>query len=183
MACQARDSWAADLPLVLLGVRSSFKEDLGCTTAELVYGTTLRRPGEFFAPATVATPDPDSYVQQLHFIFSHLRPCPSRDVSSTGVFVSKDVTTASHVFARYEGIRPSLMPPYDGPFKVLSCTEKTVTIELNGRAEVVAIDRVKPTYLATSPALCAFDRFNTTETNDFPYRPTPKADSWAPVHR
>ncbi|XP_037503093.1 uncharacterized protein LOC119377866 [Rhipicephalus sanguineus] len=144
MARQARSSWAEDLPLVLLGIRSSFKEDLGCTTAELVYGTTLRMPGEFVASASVATPDPDSYAQQLRFLFSRLRPCPSRDASSTDVFVSKDMATASHVFVRREGIRPSLTPPYDGPFKVLRRTEKTVTIELNGREEVVALDRVKP---------------------------------------
>lgn len=166
MARQARDSWADDLPLVLLGVRSSFKEDLGCTTAELVYGTTLRMPGEFFAPATVSTPDPDSYVQQLRFLFSRLRPCPSRDASSTGVFVSKDLTTASHVFIRREGIRPSLTPPYDGPFKVLSRTDKTVTIDRNGRQEVVTIDRAKPAYMETSLTVAK-----------------PKAVSWAPVHR
>ncbi|XP_037572248.1 peroxidase-like [Dermacentor silvarum] len=44
MAHQACSSWAEELPLVLLGVRSSFKEELGYTTVELVYGTTLRVP-------------------------------------------------------------------------------------------------------------------------------------------
>ena len=28
-------------PLILLGIRCTLKEDLHCTTAELVYGTTL----------------------------------------------------------------------------------------------------------------------------------------------
>ena len=40
--------WIEALPIVLLGLRTSVKEDLGCCTAELVYGTTLRIPGEFF---------------------------------------------------------------------------------------------------------------------------------------
>ena len=36
------------LPLVLLGIRTALKDDLHCSTAELVYGTTLCLPGEFF---------------------------------------------------------------------------------------------------------------------------------------
>ena len=40
--------WVDSLPLVLLSIRSTLKEDLKCRAAELVYGTTLRLPGEFF---------------------------------------------------------------------------------------------------------------------------------------
>ena len=40
--------WRDKLPFVLLGIRHTIKEDLGCTSAELVYGKTLRLPGEFF---------------------------------------------------------------------------------------------------------------------------------------
>src|SRR5690606_9941253 len=36
-----KNSWTTNLPLVLLGIRSSHKEDLHATSAELVYGTTL----------------------------------------------------------------------------------------------------------------------------------------------
>lgn len=41
-------AWMDELPLVLLGLRSAPKEDLGCAPSELVYGTTIRLPGEFF---------------------------------------------------------------------------------------------------------------------------------------
>ena len=37
--------WAEALPLVLLGIRTTYKQDVMCTAAELVYGTTLRLPG------------------------------------------------------------------------------------------------------------------------------------------
>ena len=33
--------WVSALPLVLLGIRADLKQDIGCSTAELVYGTTL----------------------------------------------------------------------------------------------------------------------------------------------
>ena len=39
--------WVEALPMVLLGLRSSVKEDLGCCIAEVVYRTTLHNPDEF----------------------------------------------------------------------------------------------------------------------------------------
>ena len=39
--------WMESLPLVLLGIRTTFKDDIKCTTAELVYGSTVHLPGEF----------------------------------------------------------------------------------------------------------------------------------------
>ena len=35
------DSWMDALPLVLLGIRTTLKEDISSTVAEMVYGTTL----------------------------------------------------------------------------------------------------------------------------------------------
>lgn len=43
-------TWIDILPLVLLGIRTTLKEDISSTAAEMVYGTTLRLPGEFFTP-------------------------------------------------------------------------------------------------------------------------------------
>jgi len=41
------DRWTEALPLVLLDIHTSLKDDIGCTSAELVYGCTLHLPGEF----------------------------------------------------------------------------------------------------------------------------------------
>ncbi|KAL0809250.1 hypothetical protein ABMA28_011469 [Loxostege sticticalis] len=46
--CHDDSSWSEALPFVLLGIRSSFKEDLQTSSAELVYGEPLSLPGEFF---------------------------------------------------------------------------------------------------------------------------------------
>ena len=43
----AGSDWAAHLPLVMLGLRSSPKDDSGLSPAEAVYGSTLSLPGEF----------------------------------------------------------------------------------------------------------------------------------------
>ena len=45
---QDLNQWVKSLPLVLLGIRMNIKQDINCTSAELVYGTTLRLPSEFF---------------------------------------------------------------------------------------------------------------------------------------
>ena len=39
--------WMDELPLVLLGIRTAWREDPGCSASDLVYGTSLRIPGEF----------------------------------------------------------------------------------------------------------------------------------------
>ncbi len=45
--------WNEALPLVLLDIRTAVKADLQCSAAEMVFGTSLRVPGQFFhsAPA------------------------------------------------------------------------------------------------------------------------------------
>lgn len=50
-----REDWSLALPLVLFGIRTSLKTDLHSSSAELIYGATLRLPGELLA----VTPDPE----------------------------------------------------------------------------------------------------------------------------
>ncbi|GFO31284.1 Pol polyprotein [Plakobranchus ocellatus] len=40
-------NWFAELPMVFLGIHSSWRVDPGCSPAELVYGSTLRIPADF----------------------------------------------------------------------------------------------------------------------------------------
>ena len=40
------NDWISGLHWILLGIHTALKEDIGCSSAELVYGTTLRIPGE-----------------------------------------------------------------------------------------------------------------------------------------
>lgn len=57
IVCHATNNWVESLPLVLLGIRNAYKEDLQSTPAELVYGETLRLPGELFHPGSNDTTD------------------------------------------------------------------------------------------------------------------------------
>nr|VZI37579.1 unnamed protein product [Spirometra erinaceieuropaei] len=56
-------SWSDNLPLALLGIRAALKSDVGCSSAELVFGTTLRLPGEMITPTSRGADEtPDNLV-------------------------------------------------------------------------------------------------------------------------
>ncbi|XP_064463141.1 uncharacterized protein LOC135374070 [Ornithodoros turicata] len=149
IAREAQTSWVDHLPVVMLGIRSAFKEDLSCTAAELVYGTTLRLPGDFWSdPDGVRSLPQAEYVQQLRRFFRGLAPVPSRTPPPSKVFLHPDLNTSTHVFLRHDAVRKPLSPHYDGPYRVLSRNSKTFTIDIAGQRQVVSLGRLKPAYLA-----------------------------------
>ena len=141
--------WTRTLPLVLLGIRTAIKEDLGCTAAELTYGQPLRLPAEFLGDATAKVPitNPASVVADLRRHMRGLTPVvPRASAARRPSFVPQTLRDASHVFVRRES-RQSLSRPYDGPFEVQRINDKTVTIVRNDRHDTVSIDRVKPAFV------------------------------------
>ena len=76
-----------------------------------------------------------------------LRPTPPRTVQYSPSHVDPGLHTQSHVFIRQDSVRKPLQQPYKGPYKVLSRTQKHFTVEVNGRQEIVSVDRLKPAYL------------------------------------
>ena len=141
------DAWMDSLPLILLGIRTALKEDISSTAAEMVYGTTLRLLGEFFTPSPpTSLPDPVDFISKLKQHFKHIHPISPRPVQRTS-HISDGLSTATHVFIRQDGVRKPLQPPYNGPFPVISRTDKHFTISLNGRNDTISIDRLKPAHL------------------------------------
>ena len=144
-----RTEWITTLPLVLLGIRSCLKEDLHCTTSELVYGTTLRLPGEFFDSTASAHPVPDShtYLSRLRHTMQQLRPVPTTHHAHHKPHVTKELSSSTHVFVRKDALRKSLQPPYDGPFQVVSRSTKYFTVHVNGHNQTISLDRLKPAHI------------------------------------
>ncbi|XP_068627034.1 uncharacterized protein [Battus philenor] len=144
--CHQNTGWSEALPLVLLGIRTAWKEDIKASAAELVYGETLRLPGEFFVPDK-ASPDVTDFVSRLRLHMARPSPEPASRHGKKTFYVPKDLATAEFVFLRQDAARRSLEPPYTGPYKVLERGSKTFKIVVNDRESTVTIDRLKPAYM------------------------------------
>ena len=148
MAHDSPNPWTITLPAVLLGVRSAVKERLGRSAAEMIYGTTLRLPGEFTKQYTVdANTDLENYSDKLRGAMSRLHLCPPRDTQQHNIFQYKEIATCTHVFLRRIAIAPPLTAPYDGPYKVVARSGRVMKILVKGKVETVSLDRVKPAHL------------------------------------
>ena len=145
------EHWTDALPLVLLRIRSALKEDIDFTAAELVYGTTLRLPGEFFTTSKDDGSDPATYVTCLKSTMRTLKAAPTRQTLRPNVHVSNTLSSSSHVFFRNDAVKKPLQQPYNGPYKVLKCSDKYYTIDINGKQDTVSIDRLKPAHIDQLP--------------------------------
>ncbi|PNF35431.1 hypothetical protein B7P43_G01750 [Cryptotermes secundus] len=161
--CHADQHWTEALPLVLLGIRTAFKEDLQASVAELVYGEPLRIPGELLTP-TAEPVDPAHLITQLRQYMARLRPIPATRHASPATFVHSDLEKCTHIFLR------ALKPPYSGPYQVLSRKDKTMQILVRGRLITVSTDGVKPAYMLNETG-----RGTTTKTFTHAVDETPTA--------
>jgi cleavage and polyadenylation specificity factor subunit 1 len=124
--CHADQHWTEVLPLVLLGIRTAFK-DLQASVAELVYGEPLRIPGELLSPS--ANPmEPALLITELRQHMARLRPVPAARHTSPATLVHSDLEKCTHVFLRQDATRWALQPPYSGPYQVLSRRNKTLQL-------------------------------------------------------
>nr|XP_032524331.1 uncharacterized protein LOC116775561 [Danaus plexippus plexippus] len=151
--CHADSNWVDSLPLVMLGIRSAFKDDLKSSPAELVYGEPLRLPGEFFQTTTPPNTDISDFTTRLWHFASKIRPAPASRHIKEKIFIFKNLSTSSHVFLRDDSLRGALQPPYSGPYKVLERGEIIFNILIKGKSVTVSIDHLKPAYtlIDTSP--------------------------------
>ncbi|KAG7301804.1 hypothetical protein JYU34_014833 [Plutella xylostella] len=148
IVCHDNPSWTEVLPLVLLGIRSAWKEDVQSSAAELVYGEPLRLPGQFFSTSDDAPCDVPDFACRLRRHMNKLAPQPTAWHSNKRPFyIPKDLSTASHVFLRQGPERRPLEAAYQGPYRVLKRSPKQYTLDVKGRELTVSIDRLKPAYI------------------------------------
>ncbi|XP_058827853.1 protein NYNRIN-like [Topomyia yanbarensis] len=112
------DRWSDHLPMILLGLRTTHKEDIGASPAEMVYGSTLRIPSEFFVENSANNSETD-FVIKLRETMQNLKSKATAWHGKRDVFVHRDLQSCKHVFIRDDSMRPSLSSasPYDGTSK------------------------------------------------------------------
>ena len=173
--CQKTERWVEVLPMVMLGIRAALKADLGCSTAEMVYGTTLRLPGDFVGEENRSQVPPQVFIDHLRYTMDTLRPQPMQHHSRASVFVHPDLLNCTHVLVRNDGVRKSLQPPYDGPFSVIRRCGKTFVVKRRGHEVPVSIDRLKPAYSEQEPELPV-----NTEIETSVQHPPERTTNWQP---
>ena len=140
----AGGDWYFHLPWVLLGLRTSPKEGLRVSPAEMVYGEALAVPGEFFPPGD---PDIREELNNARKKAGDLQPFRPTKTTQRSTYVHKDLHESEFVFLRNDAHRPPLTPSYRGPFLVLKRRNKAFQLDLSGKLDWVSIDRLKPAYL------------------------------------
>lgn len=149
-ALKAREdttNWSQELPFVLLGIRTAIKEDLNCSAAEMVYGQSLRLPGELLFPFPQYKNAPtNEFVNQLRTTMRNVVPTDTRKANQTDVFIPKDLEKTDFVFVRVDRVKTGFTSPYEGPYQVTKRLRKQFVLDINGKPTSISIDRLKPAY-------------------------------------
>ncbi|RWS24397.1 pol polyprotein-like protein [Leptotrombidium deliense] len=165
-AIKAHDTlhWTSVLPIILLGIRTAVKEDLQASSAELVYGSELRLPAQFFDPKSFTFSYDSTFLTNFKTAMNSLTPSTRRYHGSDKTFVHPELSRCSHVFLRVDTVRSPLEKPYTGPHKVIERNEKTFLIDKHGKLVTVSIDRLKPAFLLNDSSSLKPGRFPHTVT-------------------
>lgn len=139
--------WTECLPAILLGLRAAVKTDINASSADLVYGVSLKLPADLCTESSPTKVSQNNFIQQLRERMNHIKPIPTSQHVKSKVFVHPELKTCSHVFLRVDKVSPPLSQPYTGPHAVLSRETKSITIDLNGKKSCVSLDRVKPAFI------------------------------------
>ena len=146
-AIKARETadWYDQLPVILLGMRVAVKEDLGYSPAELVYGTQLRLPCDFFE-TTDLPPVTPGFVSKLHEFMSNLKPPRAARHYKEQIFLHKNLNDCTHVFIRNH-TGGTLNPAYTGPYRVISRQNNFFTVHKDNKEQSVSVEHLKPAFI------------------------------------
>ena len=137
--------WMEHLPFVLLGLRSSVREDSSCSPLDILYGAPLRLPGPMMDTLTPApAPSVPDFVGHLRDVVRASAPMPVVHHGTPRSQVDPALLAATHVILRVDAVRRPLVAPYDGPFPLISRAGKIFVILRKEKPVTVSVDRLKP---------------------------------------
>jgi hypothetical protein len=136
-------AWAEHLPWVLLGLRAAPKEDSGVSAAEVVFGSQLVLPNQVLEQLPPATPPPPAMSIPLR----------QRSYAEVVKGPADQLATAEYVYVRRGPVAGPLTAAYDGPYQILSRSDKVYKLQVGARVESVSADRLKPYVGVEKPAV------------------------------
>ena len=146
-------SWLQKLPFILLNIRSSLREDVKKSSAQIVFGTDLALPGDLLMPyGQREEVNIFDYAEKLKSFMQHNTGINSRTYPDKH-YLDPKLRSCSHVFIRNDRKR-GLEPNYLGPYKVIRRLHKVFVVELPRGNDTVSIDRLKVAYLPSEVLEC-----------------------------
>ena len=136
------NDWYEDLPFVMLGIRTTQKEDLKCSPAEMVFGTKLRLPADI-AGEDDETITQEDFLKKLKEKCAAQVPTPTRTIAKPVNYIPKHLKDATHVWLKVAN-PTTLKRPYQGPFPVIEWREKTVVIKHANGPKEYGLERIRP---------------------------------------
>ncbi|XP_036144890.1 uncharacterized protein LOC118648635 [Monomorium pharaonis] len=113
----------------------------------MLYGSTLRLPGEFFIDEDLPA-DPEIFIEKHREHMRLIKSRPTAHHCKTTPFHHPALSDCSHVWLREDCLKKSLQPPYSGPFRVVKrVNEYLFTIDIAGKIVNVSTERLKPAFL------------------------------------
>ena len=130
-------------------IRTTPKEDINASPAELVYGSTLTVPGDFVPKGSPQEPvNVQDHLRKLRERVGDLKPVftSAHGEEKVKFNVPDNLSKAKFVFVRRHIKKSPLQTPYDGPYAVLHWSDKFFTLKVGTREDNVSIDRLKAAY-------------------------------------
>ncbi|GFV07577.1 transposon Ty3-G Gag-Pol polyprotein [Trichonephila clavipes] len=125
------DTWSKIVLIILLGIRTAVKEDLQSSCEEIAYGTNLRLPSDMIDVTKIPFCD-NNFISNLCNRMQQLNPVATSAHCTDRFCIHPSLQSSSHIFLRIDRVQCPLRQPYTGPDKVLSRTDKTFSIDVNG---------------------------------------------------
>lgn len=106
--CHKNNNWITELPLILLSIRTALK-DFNATTAEIIIGSNLRLPGEFFNNGPQKETNSD-FVNRLRDHIKNRKAVPGTNHGTNEAFILKDFYASSYVIIRNDVLKGTIKP-------------------------------------------------------------------------
>ncbi|XP_036317692.1 uncharacterized protein LOC118732670 [Rhagoletis pomonella] len=113
----------------------------------MLYGTTLRLPGEYFIDEEKG-PQAQCFVENFREFMRTVRSAPTAHHTKSRAFTHRTLSTSTHVFIRVDEMKKPLEPPYRGPYEVLErISDLVFRVNVEGRSTTISTERLKPAFI------------------------------------
>ena len=150
-ARSANTTWAAELPWVLLSLRTTPREDTNTSPAQALFGTPLVLPNQFLSINNEETMN--TFLTQIDKILKN-NSLPRHNTSPAKEppeDLPPELWTADRVWVRQCGHVPPLTALYEGPYTVLQRSLRHFRLRIGDKEDNVSTSRLKPCTTTAEP--------------------------------